>query len=38
MNDWMVDTWVVEAVLCIIVGFILARLLCVLAEFMDRDE
>ena len=38
MTEWMVDHWVIEAVMCIIVGFILARLLCFLADFMDRDQ
>jgi hypothetical protein len=37
MTEWMVEHWVVEAVLCITVGFILAKILCKLAELMDRD-
>ena len=38
MSDWMVEHWVVEASLCIAIGFILARILCKLAELMDRDQ
>jgi hypothetical protein len=38
MTTWMIEHWVVEAVICILVGFILAQILCVLARFMDRDN
>ena len=38
MTEWMVEHWVIEAVLCIAVGLILARVLCVLADLMDRDQ
>ena len=38
MTDWMVEHWIVEAVACIVVGFILARVLCVLADFLNRDQ
>jgi len=37
MTEWMVEHWMVEAVLCVVVGFILARILCVLADYLDRD-
>lgn len=38
MTEWMVAHWVVEAVLTIVGGLILARVLCVLADYMDRDQ
>jgi hypothetical protein len=38
MTEWMVEHWAVEAVLCIVAGFILAKILCVLADFLDRDQ
>ena len=38
MTEWMVEHWMVEAVLCIVAGFILAKILCILADFMDRDQ
>ena len=37
MTEWMMEHWVVEAVLTIAGAFILARILCVLADLMDRD-
>jgi hypothetical protein len=38
MTEWMMEHWFVEAVLCIVAGFILARILCVVADLMDRDQ
>ena len=38
MTDWMVEHWFVEATACILVGVILATILCKLAELMDRDQ
>jgi len=38
MTAWMMEHWFVEAVLCIVAGFILARILCVVAELMDRND
>ena len=38
MIDWFMEqTWLIEAVLTIAGAFILARILCVLADLMDRD-
>jgi len=34
----MMEHWFVEAVLCIMAGFILARILCVVAELLDRND
>ena len=38
MTDWMMEHWFLEAVLTIVVGLILARNLCILADYMDRDQ
>jgi hypothetical protein len=38
MTDWMVEHWFLEAVLTIVGGLILAKILCILADFMDRDQ
>jgi hypothetical protein len=38
MTEWMTEHWVLEAVLMMVAGFILAKILCVLADFMDRDQ
>ena len=38
MTEWMTEHWFVEAVLCIVVGFILAKILCIFADLMDRDQ
>ena len=38
MTEWMMEHWVVEAVCTIVGGLLLARVLCMLAEFMDRDQ
>ena len=37
MTEWMMEHWFVEAVLTIAGAFILARILCVLADLMDKD-
>jgi len=37
MTEWMMEHWVVEGMLCIAVGFILAKIVCILADLMDRD-
>jgi hypothetical protein len=38
MIDWMVEHWFVEAVACIGTGLILAKLVCILADLLDRDQ
>ena len=38
MTDWMLEHWFVEGVLTIVVAAILVKFLCVLADFMDRDQ
>jgi hypothetical protein len=38
MTWWLVENWVVEGVMFIAVGFLLAQILCVLARLMDRDK
>lgn len=38
MTDWMMEHWFLEAVLTIVGGLILARILCILADYMDRDQ
>ena len=37
MTEWMMEHWFVEAVLCIVVGFILAKIVCIVADLMNRD-
>jgi hypothetical protein len=37
MTEWMMEHWFVEAVLCIAVGFVLAIVVCKLAELLDRE-
>ena len=38
MMDWLViEQWFIEAVLFIGIGFVLAQVLCFLADLMDRD-
>jgi hypothetical protein len=37
MTDWMMEHWVIEAVLTIAGGLILAKILCIVADLMDRD-
>jgi len=38
MTEWMIERWVIEAVLCIAVGFILAKIFCMLADLLDQDQ
>ena len=38
MTDWMMEHWVIEAVLTITGGLILAKILCIVADLMDRDQ
>jgi len=38
MTAWMMEHWFVEAVLCIVTGFILAIVVCKLAELLDRND
>jgi hypothetical protein len=37
MTEWMMEHWFVEAVACIAVGLVLAKIVCILADLMDRD-
>jgi hypothetical protein len=38
MTEWMTEHWFIEAVLTIVTCLILAKVLCVLADYMDRDQ
>ena len=37
MTDWMMEHWFIEAVGTIVVAGIFIKILCVLADIMDRD-
>jgi len=37
MTEWMEAHWFVEAVLCIVAGFILAKIVCIVADLMNRE-
>ena len=37
MTEWMTEHWFIEAVLTIAGGIILAKILCIVADLMDRD-
>jgi hypothetical protein len=36
MTEWLSERWVAEALICIAAGFVLAGLLCKLADLLDR--
>jgi len=38
MTDWLVESWVAEALVCIAIGFVLAGLFCRIADLLDRNE
>lgn len=38
MTEWVVEHWFIEAILTIIGGLILAKIFCVLAELLDRND
>jgi hypothetical protein len=37
MTEWMVEHWIIEAVLFMAIGFLLAKVVCILADFLNRD-
>jgi hypothetical protein len=36
MTEWLVENWVAEAVVCIAIGFVLASLICKIADLLDQ--
>ena len=37
MTEWMIERWFIEGIATIIVAGIFVKILCVLADFLDRD-
>jgi hypothetical protein len=35
--DWIIEHWFIEAIVCIAVGAILVKIICIVADLMDRD-
>jgi hypothetical protein len=35
--SWVSEPWLVEALMCVGVGFVLIKIICVVADFMDRE-
>jgi hypothetical protein len=38
MSEWMTEHWFIEGILTMVVAIILVKFLCILADFMDRDQ
>lgn len=38
MTDWMLEHWFVEGIATFIVAGIFVKILCILAELMDKDQ